>query len=163
MPDPEQTKTGKAESNQIMFVATDSEMTVGTITLGLDSAGGLLAEGTYSEAVQEKRAAGCNVCEVTRLAVAEQADSKRVLASLFSLAFATASVHGVTDVFVEVNPRHVVFYRRVLGFMVAAGEKFCERVKAPSVLLWLTMDELEQRLMKLNAKIAPMPFAAQAA
>ena len=156
-------KCVEPHSNHVVFVAKEGSDTVGTITLGLDSHTGLLAEGTYPDVVQERRAAGCNVCEVTRLAVAERVESKSVLAALFSLAFATASVHGVTDVFVEVNPRHVVFYRRVLGFMVAAGEKFCERVKAPSVLLWLTMDELEQRLMKLNAKIASQPLEAQAA
>jgi len=144
--------------NKVIFVAKDGDDAVGTITLGLDGHSGLLAEGTYPEAIAERRAAGANVCEVTRLAVAEQAESKPVLAALFSLAYATAHVRGVTDVFVEVNPRHVVFYRRVLGFAVAAGEKFCERVKAPSVLLWLKMDELERRLRKLNASVVSLQY-----
>jgi hypothetical protein len=54
--------------------------------------------------------------------------------------------HGVTDVFIEVNPRHVVFYTRALGFVVAAGAQLCQRVLAPSVLLHLEVDTLESRL-----------------
>ncbi len=161
--DPDHSIAAELPEHRVVFVAVDGDSTVGTVTLGLDGDRGLLAEGTYPEIVQERRAAGCNVCEVTRLAVAEEAESKPVLASLFSVAFATASMRGVTDVFVEVNPRHVIFYRRVLGFALAAGEKFCERVKAPSVLLWLTMDELEKRLVRLNEAVAPTARVARAA
>lgn len=149
--------------SQVVLVAKDRDMTVGTITLGLDGQSGLLAERTYPEPINDHRVAGCNVCDVTRLAVAEQADSKRVLAALFSLAFTTGSVHGVTHTFVEVNPRHVVFYRRLLGFVVAAEEKFCERVKAPSVLLCVEKEKLEQYLIKLNARFAGVSLEAQAA
>lgn len=166
MPDTEQESAHdslESDSSQVVFVARDGETTIGTITLGLDGQSGLTAERTYPEPVHEHRQGGCNVCDVTRLAVAEQADSKRVLAALFSLTFATASVHGVTHMFVEVNPRHVVFYRRMLGFIVAAGEKFCERVKAPSVLLCVEMDRLEQHLIKLNARFGGMSLEAQAA
>ena len=140
--------------HRVVFLARDGEATVGTVTLGLDGEHGLMAEQSYPEVVHERRNAGASLCEVTGLAVAEEANSKAVLASLFSLAFVTASSHGTTDVLVEVNPRHVAFYRRVLGFAVAAGEKFCERVKAPSVLLWLAMSDLEQRLEQLNARVA---------
>ena len=135
-------------AREITFVAIDDDATVGTVTLGLDGPSGLLAEGTHRDAVHKQRAAGRNVCELTRLAVAERADSKSVLAALFSLAYAAGSVHGVTDLFIEVNPRHVGFYTRVLGFVVAAGEKLCERVRAPSVLLWLEIDQLKIRLTK---------------
>ena len=46
-----------------------------------------------------------------------------MLASLFGLVYTVGRVtHGVTDVFIEVNPRHAGFYSRVLGFVVAAGE-----------------------------------------
>ncbi|MFI4904148.1 MAG: hypothetical protein ACHP91_12130 [Burkholderiales bacterium] len=150
-------------AQEITFVATHDEDTVGTITLGLDGRDGLLAERTHGDAIAERRAAGANVCELTRLAVAERADSKSVLAALFNVAYAAGSVHGVTDVFIEVNPRHVGFYTRVLGFAVAAAEKFCERVQAPSVLLSLAIEELERRLCELDRALAPFGFAARAA
>jgi N-acyl amino acid synthase FeeM len=152
-----------APMREITFVATDDVDTVGTITLGFDGNDGLLAERTHSDAVAQRRAAGAHVCELTRLAVAERADSRSVLAALFNVAYVAGSVHGITDVFIEVNPRHVAFYTRVLGFAVAAAEKFCERVHAPSVLLTLAIEELERRLLDLDITFAPMSFSARAA
>ena len=71
-------------------------------------------------------------------------------------------MHNISDVFIEVNPRHVSFYTRVLGFVVAAGEKVCERVCAPSVLLRLELDALEDRLKRvgLGQLVPPMAEAA---
>lgn len=155
--------SANAPVREITFVATDDVDTVGTITLGLDGDDGLLAERTHGDAVAQRRAAGASVCELTRLAVAERADSRSVLAALFNVAYVAGSVHGVTDVFIEVNPRHVGFYTRVLGFAVAAAEKFCERVHAPSVLLTLAIEELERRLLDLDITFAPMSFSARAA
>lgn len=107
----------------------------------------MLVDAVYSAELDAIRGAGRRVCELTRLAVDERADSRTVLAALFSLAFLIGRVlHKATDVFIEVNPRHVAFYERALGFVVAAGEQICERVKAPSVLLRLEAEKLEARL-----------------
>jgi hypothetical protein len=38
-----------------------------------------------------------------------------------------------------VNPRHVSFYRRLLGFTVLSGPRLNARVNAPSVLLMMDM------------------------
>ncbi|MCU0898684.1 MAG: hypothetical protein MUC55_14470 [Burkholderiales bacterium] len=136
-----------AGAHEITFLARNDDATLGTLTLRVDSAHGLRAEEGYPDAISSVRADGRRVCELTRLALDETSDWKPVLASLFSLAYAMGrSMHGVTDVFIEVNPRHVGFYQRALGFVVAAGERFCERVKAPSVLLKLELADLERRL-----------------
>jgi hypothetical protein len=163
LPDTRAPRASAPVPREVTFVATHDDDTVGTITLGLDGRGGLLAERTHGDAIAERRAAGANVCELTRLAVAENADSKSVLAALFNVAYTVGTTHGVTDVFIEVNPRHVAFYTRVLGFAVAAAEKFCERVQAPSVLLSLAIEELERRLFELDRALAPFGFAARAA
>lgn len=150
--------------HEITFVAANRDATIGTCTLGLDGPRGLRADGTHSHVIQKARAKGRRVCEVTRLAVADKVDSRPVLASLFNLAYLAAkTVHGVTDVFIEVNPRHVAFYSRMLGFVVAAGETFCERVRAPSVLLHIEMDALGERLMALAERVLPQAPVAQAA
>jgi hypothetical protein len=52
----------------------------------------------------------------------------------------------VTDAFIEVNPRHVAFYRALFGFMVVAGGRMCQRVMAPAVLLRLEVERLEARM-----------------
>jgi hypothetical protein len=151
-------------SQEITFLAASGHATVGTLTLGLDGAHGLRAEEAYCDVIDRYRVADCRVCELTRFALAERVDSKAVLASLFYLAHAVGrTVHDVTDVFIEVNPRHVAFYSRVLGFLVAAREIFCERVRAPSVLLHLELEALELRLGLLNVTALMQPLVARAA
>ena len=89
---------------------------------------------------------------LTRFALAGHAEWKAVMSSLFGMAYTLGrKVHGVTDAFIEVNPRHVPFYERALGFTVAAGERFCERAKAPSILLRLELARLDDRLNGLLA------------
>jgi hypothetical protein len=149
---------------EITFLVAAGQTTVGTLTLGLDGPRGLTAEAAYGEVIDQFRVAGRRVCELTRLALAEHVESKAVLASLFSLAHAVGRTkHDVTDVFIEVNPRHVSFYSRVLGFAIAAGETFCERVRAPSVLLQLELEALEQRLGLLEVAGLMQPLVAPGA
>ncbi len=151
-------------SQEITFVAAIDEATIGTVTLRLDGPSGLRAEEAHGEVIQTARLGGRRICELTRLAVAERVDSHSVLASLFSLAYAAGwTIHGVTDVFIEVNPRHVAFYSRVLGFVVAAGERICERVRAPSVLLHVESGALAKRLDALVQRTFAQPVLAQAA
>jgi N-acyl amino acid synthase FeeM len=139
---------GESVSAAITLIANDAAgETVGTLTLGLDGPAGLSVDDTYRSELDAVRGAGRRICELTRLAVDESAHSKSVLAALFSQAFLMGRVlHRATDVFIEVNPRHVAFYKRAMGFIVAAGERICERVKAPSVLLRLEAEKLEGRL-----------------
>jgi hypothetical protein len=162
--DPGAARTCDRLDQEITFVAAKSDTTIGTLTLGLDGPFGLRAEETHSDVIEAMRAAGRRVCELTRLALAECVDSKPVLASLFNLAYSAGfTLHGVTDVFIEVNPRHVGFYSRVLGFVVAAGEAVCERVRAPSVLLHVEVEALAARLEALAWGALEQPMLAQAA
>jgi hypothetical protein len=166
MPKEEEASVGEAfesESSQAVLVALDHGATVGTVTMGFDGVGGLLAERSYPEAIGEQRAAGGRICEVMRLALAERTDSKVVLAALFSMLLNKARSHGITHMFIEVNPRHVVFYQKVLGFSVAGGERFCERAQAPSVLLCVDMDAFEQRVRAYSVKFARQELEARAA
>jgi hypothetical protein len=139
---------GESPSKAITLIANDAagEM-VGTLTLGIDGPVGLRVDAGYRSELDAARARGHRVCELTKLAVDRGADSKLVLAVLFSRAFLLIRyLYRATDIFIEVNPRHVTFYERALGFVVEAGERICERVRAPSVLLRLEVEKLEQRL-----------------
>jgi hypothetical protein len=154
----------RRSSQEITFLAAFGRIPVGTLTLGLDGPAGLLAEASYGEVIAEYRTEGHRVCELTRLALAQRIDSKTILAALFCLAHAVGRTRSdVTHVFIEVNPRHVAFYCRILGFVVAAGEKFCERVRARSVLLELEIDALEERLLALGVATRMRPLMAEAA
>jgi hypothetical protein len=148
----------------VTFVVDSAEALVGTVTIGIDGPDGLLAERTHDGVIAQARASGCRVGEVTRLALADGIDSRTVMALLLCLShLVLRKVYEVTDVFIEVNPRHVAFYSRALGFVIAAGERICERVQAPSVLLRAELDALEERIALMGRKHTMRPLLAHAA
>jgi hypothetical protein len=53
-------------------------------------------------------------------------------------------IHGVTDAFIEVNPRHATYYKRLYGFETAGSPRTCPRVNAPAVLLRLRLERIHQ-------------------
>ena len=70
----------------------------------------------FPDEVDALRQAGSSVCEFTTLAMDHVVRSSRVLGSLFHVACIYA--HRVMDfdtLLIEVNPRHVRFYERMLG------------------------------------------------
>ena len=96
----------------------------------------MAADQLYRSEVVALREQGNRLCEFTRLAVDKRAASKPVLAGLFHTAYLYASViRGATHAVIEVNPRHVLFYRRALSFEVLGTERMSPRVNAPAVLL----------------------------
>ena len=148
--------------HEITYIATECGVAVGTLTLRIDGPLGLHAERTHRDIVRSARVAGRRGCELSRLAVADGTNSKAVLAALFNLAYAAGdTLHGVTDVFIEVNPRHVAFYSRILGFVAVTGETFCERVQAPAVLLHVDTRALGQRLRQLASRALLPPVLAR--
>jgi hypothetical protein len=126
---------------QLMLLAQKAGRLMGTLTVRLDTPHGLLAEETYAVELQKMRRDGRRLGELVKLAVEEGADWRAALDALMQSAYLiTRVVHGLTDVVIEVNPRHARFYQRVFGFAQAAAERFCERVGAPSVLLCLDLE-----------------------
>ncbi len=135
------------------FVAYDEGALVGTVGIRLDSERGLSADGLYPDELRELRAAGCRLCEFTRLAVDFQTVSKPVLAGLFHTAYMFAhEVRGYDHAVIEVNPRHVVFYRRALLFEQIGEERMNLKVEAPAVLLVLPFDRVPPQLEKFGGR-----------
>lgn len=138
---------------RITLMAFQNDKVIGTLTLGLDSHKGLLVEDLYKAEIGSLRQAGRKVCELTKLAVDQTHGSKHVLASLFHIAYIYGRViQGYTDVVIEVNPRHVAFYKRMLGFSEFGSERLCSRVNAPAVLLRLELDHVDQQIELLGGK-----------
>src|SRR5688572_26631693 len=123
---------------------------VGTVTLGVDSEAGLLVDEVNKPEVDRIRALSRRASELVRLAIEDGAESKQVwLALLQSLNLLCRRIYDLSDMLIEVNPRHVVFYRRVFGFRVIAPLRRCARVGAPSVLMRLRREVLEAKLQGL--------------
>lgn len=120
---------------------------VATITVGLDNPHGMLVDEVNPAEVGALREGGAKVAELVRLAIEDGVDSKKVwLAMLETLVSYCMVEHRRTDILIEVNPRHVAFYKRVFGFEPLGPERTCLRVGAPCRLLRLTRETLYRKL-----------------
>jgi hypothetical protein len=135
----------------VTLVALQTGATMGTVTLRLDGPAGLAADEVYRTAIDGVRERGRRVCELTRLAIDSAGEWRATFGALFGLAYMIGRVvHNVTDVFVEVNPRHERFYQHMFGFVTVAARQICPRVKAPAVLLRLDVERLDARLAEFG-------------
>ena len=140
------------DPNRITLTATDKQgNAVGTLTLGIDSPIGLLADEIFRDEIDAYRARGARVCEFTKLAFDPSVQSKEALASLFHLATCyVRDLYGCTDIFIEVNPRHRRFYERMLGFQRRGDVKSNPRVNAPAFLLAVNLDYVTEQITKFG-------------
>jgi len=132
----------------IALLAVRGGKPVGTVTVGIDSMKGLLVDEVNRPEVDAVRRQQRGVCELVRLAIDDPANSKSICTALFEKLYELLglSLRSLSDLFIEVNPRHAPFYVRLFGFRMVATKRTCARVGAPSVLLRLTREELQRRL-----------------
>ncbi len=143
----------RQQPNRITLVASHGTSPMATISIGFDSDEGLLVDGLYKAEIDALRAAGARVCEFTKLAVDGAIRSKRVLATLFHIAYIYShKMNGYSDLFIEVNPRHVRFYEQMLGFTQFGPERLNARVNAPAVLLRLEFRHLAEQLARFGGR-----------
>ena len=135
----------------VTLLAQCDREVIGTLTVRPGGVHGLFAEESYGAEIEALRKGGRRVGELVRLAIAEGADWRGALHTLVRSSYViTRFMYALTDVVVEVNPRHARFYQRVFGFMVGAPARFCSRVGAPSVLLLLDLQKFGRRLESLE-------------
>ena len=127
----------QASPDKITLTASEHDDVMVPITVCFDSSHGLAVDQLFRREVDALRRQG-RVCEFTKLAMDSLVRSKRVLASLFHVAYIFAHrIHRVQRLLIEVNPRHVRFYERMLGFKVQGPARHNPRVDAPAVLMVL--------------------------
>ncbi len=136
---------------RITLVASEHEVTIGTITIGFDSPEGLHADDPFAAETDALRDAGHHLCEFTKLAIDRVVRSKRVLASLFHVAYIYAHrMMGFDDLLIEVNPRHVRYYEEMLGFTVLGQSRLNRRVNAPAVLMRLEFSHAHAEIERVG-------------
>lgn len=139
------------DRNRITLVACLGRRNVGTLTVNLDGPAGMDAEALFGNELAPFREAGARLCEFTRLALEIQDRERDALAYLFHSAFILAHrIHRASDLFIEVNPRHVPFYKRQLRFEVVSEQRLCQRVNAPALLMHKSLRETSDDLMRLG-------------
>lgn len=141
--------------NKITLFMFFGETAIGTLTLRLDSPTGLDADQLYRREMDLLRHRGHKICEFTQMALDRNIRSKRVMASLFHLAYLYATkVHGCTDIMLESTARHVSFYQEKFGFSLFSKEKECPRAKSTAMLLRLPAEYVENMLNEVEALAA---------
>ena len=139
--------------HRVTLTASEHDETIGTITVGFDSIEGLHVDELFREEVDSLRQRGRRVSEFTKLAMDSVVKSKRVLASLFHVAYIYAHrVKGYQDLAIEVNPRHVRYYERMLGFKIRGTEKLNPRVNAPAVLMVLDFAHAHAQIARFGGR-----------
>ncbi len=132
-----------------LLVEDESGRDVATVTLVFDLLDDLPCDEIYHDELTALRESGSRLVEVTRLAIApEYRNSRTLLLTVFNFIYIFARrVRNFTDFVIEVNPRHVRYYQRLLLFEVAGPERPCPRVKgAPAVLLRMQMASIAEKL-----------------
>lgn len=143
------TSKPRCRTHQTTLQACSGKDTLGTLTLNIDSENGLLADNLYYREIDTLRRRGSSVCELTGLAVSTRLGSKELLATLFHLLHILGRrLHRATDAVIEINPRHSLYYQRLLGFRQIGERKICDRVNAPAVLLHIEADFVEEQIAR---------------
>jgi hypothetical protein len=137
--------------NRITLVASEADATIGTITMGFDTGAGLMVDDLFGAECDALRDNGESLCEFTKLAIDGAVRSRRVIASLFHAAYIYAlPIKGADRLLIEVNPRHVAYYRRMLGFEALTGVRLNRRVDAPAVLMALDLSHARRQIALLG-------------
>jgi len=141
---------------QLTISAYLEDAVVATITASLDGSEGLYVGRLYPDEVRALRDEGRKLCEFTKLAVDDSVRSQAVLGAIFHVAcMYVIQLHGCSDVLIEVNPRHVRFYERMLGFERVADERLDPAVNAPAVLLKLDLRHCAAEIARLGGRRRP--------
>lgn len=134
-----------------LYAETGGEL-VGTMSLCLDRHGMLPADTHFADRLDVLRRQGRRLCEPSRLAI-DKGMSKRVFAALIHISYLYAhKLNGFSDYVIEVNPRHVAFYRHMLGFADFGAVRQCSRVGAPAVLLRLPLDVMGAQIARWGGR-----------
>lgn len=140
-------------ANRITLTASDADAVVGTITVGFDSADGLLVDDLFADEIADLRFEGLRLCEFTKLAMDSVVRSKRILASLFHVAYIYAHrIKNFDNLLIEVNPRHVRYYENMLGFVTRGPVRLNRRVNAPAVLLNLDFNHAHRQIDRYGGR-----------
>ena len=135
-----------AQSSTLVLLIQDAEgRDAATVSLVFDSPAGLPSDEVHGDDLAPLRAQGRRLAEVTRLAIGlPYVGSKPLLVQLFNAISAYGRhVEGSTDCVIEVHPRHVNYYRRLLMFEPAGPERACPRANGARAML-LRLDLAKQ-------------------
>ncbi|MGQ5522116.1 N-acyl amino acid synthase FeeM domain-containing protein [Chitinimonas sp. PSY-7] len=151
------------QATQMTFIATQSGQLVGTVTSRLDGDTPMNCEALYPDIVDTKRAQGHRLAEFGQLAINNSSKPLEIMGPLLHLTVIfTHQRNAATHALIEVNPRHVAFYRRAFGFTVIGEQRHCLRVDAPAVLMQLDLKKVQEQISeqggRRSGRISVFPY-----
>ncbi len=138
-------------STTILIVKDKNNRLVGSVTLVFDGYSKLPAQKIYGKEIQILRTSKEKIAEISRLIInPEFRNSKEILVLLFNyLAIYASHVMHYTCLSIEVNPRHKLYYKELLGFTEIGDEKPCPIVEnAPATLLYVPLSKLHSEVVR---------------
>ena len=136
------------DANTVICTAREGGRIVGTLSVRFDGPQGLKVDALFKAELADWRAGGIKLCEFGSLAVDKHSHNpKRLLAQLFHLGYLHAHRRAAFErLVIEVNPRHVAFYRRWLGLLPYTTARHNARVDAPAVLMSLDFATMREQI-----------------
>ncbi|OIQ82717.1 hypothetical protein GALL_354900 [mine drainage metagenome] len=130
-------------SQLTLIASAPDETPLGTMSVIFDSGNGLPADAVYKDLLDPLRREGRRLIEVGRLAIDRTEASRRLFAGMVHVILIYASaIHRYTDMVIEVNPRHVGYYRKILKFEIIGEARHCPRVNATAVLMHIKIKDM---------------------
>ncbi len=118
------------------FVVEDGPNVLGTLTVVVDSKAGMPAESEFGPDFDGLRQEGRILAEATMFACDETIANKTTVSmQLMALAYHWCVEIGVDDLCLIVNPKHVGFYEKTLGFERLGTEKAMPHVEGNAGIL----------------------------
>lgn len=127
----------------------DSKEVIATLTLNFQAHAEVPSYEIFPDEISSLQAQKKSFAEITRLAIKEgHRYSNLLLVRLFNAAHLySLKVKKIENILISVNPSHVGFYQKLLGFEIIGDEKPCGRVNgAPARLLLLDLNKIEFNL-----------------
>lgn len=132
------------ENTLILMVENNKNEIIGSMSLYYDNGKLLPADTIFNEELHSLRCQGVKFAEVSRFVVRQDYQhQKEILITLINTIFIHAfRIMKIDEFVIEVNPRHVDYYKKLLGFVQFGNVKECPRVNnAPAVLLRCKSDK----------------------
>ncbi len=150
--------------SSLVFIAAQGKQVIGTATVVKNSSAGLPSKLLFPQQFRDFENTGRSLAEGCKFAcdASTSPDGKLVSMQLLKAIFGWCTTNAIDDLCLVVNPKHVEFYERLLGFEHRGSSKKCPNVSgAEGILLHLDVKAVLSQtvcLAPLTRKLSKMQF-----
>ncbi|NLW81318.1 MAG: hypothetical protein GXY42_06560 [Desulfovibrionales bacterium] len=132
-----------------VFIYRSYLTVISTLTQIFDSElFGLPMDSLYRAQLDELRAQGRRISELSALATPREVRWCNLMVFLCRMTFEYSRMKKIDDICIMVNPKHVSFYKTLFLFEEFGPERFYGAVGAPAVALRINMDSIQEKSLE---------------